>query len=41
MMLWFLLVDDSNVNGWQSGLITASGNKKPSFTAFEQMAGAY
>ncbi|HWE80163.1 MAG TPA: glycosyl hydrolase [Gaiellaceae bacterium] len=38
MMMWFLLRDDSNVNGWQSGLITAGGQKKPSFAAFEKMA---
>ena len=31
LMLWFLLRDDTNVNGWQSGLITARGKKKPSF----------
>jgi Glycosyl hydrolase catalytic core len=39
MMLWFLLRDDTNINGWQSGLITAGGQKKPSFAAFERMAG--
>ncbi len=38
MMLWFLLVDDSNINGWQSGLITAAGRKKPSYNAFARMA---
>ena len=38
MMLWFLLKDDPNVNGWQSGLITARGAKKPAFTAFRKMA---
>jgi Glycosyl hydrolase catalytic core len=38
MMLWFLLVDDTNVNGWQSGLITSDGQKKPSFAAFRRMA---
>ena len=40
MMLWFLLRDDSNINGWQSGLITAGGQQKPSFAAFERMARA-
>jgi hypothetical protein len=40
MMLWFLLKDDPNPAGWQSGLITASGAKKPSFKAFMQMASA-
>jgi hypothetical protein len=40
MMLWFLLKDDPNPAGWQSGLITANGAKKPSFKAFMQMASA-
>jgi Glycosyl hydrolase catalytic core len=38
MMIWFLLRDDTNLNGWQSGLITAGGQKKPSFAAFQRMA---
>jgi Glycosyl hydrolase catalytic core len=38
MMLWFLLRDDTNLNGWQSGLITAGGQKKPSFKAYQRMA---
>ena len=37
MMLWFLLRDDPNPNGWQSGLITAKGAKKPSFKAFQNL----
>jgi hypothetical protein len=37
-MLWFLLKDDPNVAGWQSGLITARGAKKPAFKAFMKMA---
>jgi hypothetical protein len=40
MMLWFLLRDDPNANGWQSGLITASGARKPAFNAFKKMASA-
>jgi hypothetical protein len=40
MMLWFLLQDDPNPNGWQSGLLTAGGAKKPSFAAFMKMAAA-
>jgi hypothetical protein len=35
MMLWFLLKDDPDVNGWQSGLITIGGKKKPAFAAFQ------
>ena len=38
MMLWFLLRDDTNVNGWQSGLITAGGKKKPSYAAFANLS---
>jgi hypothetical protein len=38
MMLWFLLRDDANKNGWQSGLITVDGEKKPSYAAFAHMA---
>jgi len=37
MMLWFLLRDDPNPNGWQSGLITAKGAKKPAFKAFQNL----
>jgi hypothetical protein len=34
LMLWFLLRDESRLAGWQSGLLTASGKKKPAFNAF-------
>jgi len=37
MMLWFLLKDEPTVAGWQSGLLTASGAKKPSFAAFQRL----
>ena len=37
MMLWFLLQDDPNPNGWQSGLLTARGAKKPAFVAFQKL----
>jgi hypothetical protein len=40
LMLWFLLKDEPNLSGWQSGLITAGGKKKPSFGAFQRMAAA-
>ena len=40
MFLWFLLRDETRlVDGWQSGLLTASGAKKPAFAAFEQLRG--
>jgi hypothetical protein len=34
MMIWFLMKDEPRVSGWQSGFITATGKKKPSFAAF-------
>ena len=39
MFLWFLLKDESRAEGWQSGLMTANGAKKPSFAAFVKAAG--
>ena len=38
MLLWFLLCDESRLGGWQSGLETASGVRKPSFFAFARAA---
>jgi hypothetical protein len=40
MMLWFLLRDEPALSGWQSGLMTVSGRKKPSFAAFQRTAKA-
>ena len=38
MMLWFLVKDDTNIaNGWQSGLLTATGVRKPAFNAFARL----
>jgi len=37
MRLWFLLNAEPTVAGWQSGLLTASGAKKPSFAAFQRL----
>jgi hypothetical protein len=39
MMLWFLLRDEPIIEGWQSGLMTARGVKKPAFNAFRAVAG--
>jgi hypothetical protein len=34
MMIWFLVKDEARIgNGWQSGLYTASGRRKPSWQA--------
>ena len=38
MFLWFLLRDERRLaDGWQSGLLTASGAKKPAFAAFQKL----
>jgi hypothetical protein len=37
MMLWFLMRDDRRAAGWQSGFITSSGVRKPSFLAFQRV----
>ena len=38
MMLWFLLRDEPIIEGWQSGLMTSRGAKKPAFNAFRTAA---
>jgi hypothetical protein len=37
MMLWFLLRDESTSAGWQSGLLTNAGQKKPAWNAFRRL----
>jgi len=37
MMLWFLLRDEERLGGWQSGLFTAAGKKKPAYDAFRRL----
>jgi hypothetical protein len=37
MMLWFLLQDEPSLAGWQSGLETDKGKKKPAFAAFQRL----
>ena len=40
MFIWFLLRDELRGNeGWQSGLLSAGGVKKPSFAAFQKLRG--
>jgi hypothetical protein len=39
MFLWFLLRDERRLDGWQSGLITVNGRKKPAFNAFARLRG--
>ena len=38
MFLWFLLRDEERLGGWQSGLMTVEGKRKPSFNAFRRAA---
>jgi Glycosyl hydrolase catalytic core len=37
MMLWFLLRDQRALGGWQSGLLTLGGKRKPAFSAFQRL----
>jgi len=37
MMIWFLLKDQPDLSGWQSGLMTVDGRRKPSFGAYERV----
>ncbi|HXY86515.1 MAG TPA: glycosyl hydrolase [Gaiellaceae bacterium] len=38
LMIWFMLKDDTNIaEGWQSGLMTATGKKKPAFNVFAHL----
>jgi Glycosyl hydrolase catalytic core len=36
VFLWFLLRDEPRIGGWQSGLMTVAGKRKPSFNAFRR-----
>jgi len=38
LFLWFLLRDEERLSGWQSGLVTFDGKRKPSFNAFQRAA---
>ena len=37
MMVWFLLRDERRLGGWQSGLMTVGGKRKPAFNAFRTL----
>jgi hypothetical protein len=39
MFLWFLLRDELRPSGWQSGLLTSSGRRKPAYAAFAGLRG--
>jgi len=39
MLIWFLLRDDARIKtGWQSGLVTRPGRKKPAFSTYSRLA---
>jgi hypothetical protein len=35
MFVWFLIRDERRLSGWQSGVITANGRRKPAYRAFQ------
>ncbi|MDX6486243.1 MAG: hypothetical protein QOF43_1396, partial [Gaiellaceae bacterium] len=37
MMLWFLVRDEPNIGGWQSGLQTVTGRQKPAWNVFKSI----
>jgi hypothetical protein len=37
MMLWFLAQDEPRLSGWQSGFMTVTGQRKPSFDTFRAL----
>jgi Glycosyl hydrolase catalytic core len=37
MFVWFLVRDEAKLGGWQSGLETVSGQKKPAWNAFRSL----
>jgi hypothetical protein len=37
MFVWFLIRDERRLSGWQSGVITSRGSRKPAFRAFQTM----
>jgi hypothetical protein len=40
MFLWFLARDEERATGWQSGMVSAAGRRKPSFYEFQTLAAA-
>ena len=37
MMLWFLIKDEPQIGGWQSGLMTYAGKKRPAWNTFRSL----
>jgi hypothetical protein len=38
LMLWFLVRDELRATGWQSGLVSSRGRRKPAFFEFQRLA---
>ena len=37
MLVWFLIRDERRLSGWQSGVVTVRGKRKPAFRAFRTL----
>jgi hypothetical protein len=37
MLVWFLIRDERRLSGWQSGVVTIRGARKPAFRAFQRL----
>ena len=37
MLVWFLIRDERRLSGWQSGVMSAGGKRKPAFHAFQKL----
>jgi hypothetical protein len=37
MLVWFLIRDERRLSGWQSGVVSVRGTRKPSFRAFQRL----
>ncbi len=37
MLVWFLIRDERRLSGWQSGVVSAGGKRKPAFRAFQTL----
>jgi hypothetical protein len=39
MFVWFLIRDERRLSGWQSGVVTSNGRRKPAYRAFQVALG--
>jgi hypothetical protein len=37
MLVWFLIRDEKRLSGWQSGVVSVKGKRKPAFRAFQKL----